>query len=54
MADKALSEYSSDSNETFGSAGSPPPTSSESFTTQSTEKAPNDSQMVSAKQAAHP
>lgn len=53
MADKDLSEYSSDSSETFGSAGSPPPTPSESFTTGSTEKAPNDSQMVSAKQRRH-
>ena len=49
MADK-LSEYSSDSSETFGSAGSPPPTPSESFTTETT---PNDSQMVSAKQRRH-
>ena len=52
MADK-LSEYSSDSSEIFGSAGSPPPTPSESFTTETTEKAPNDSQMVSAKQRRH-
>ena len=55
MADK-LSEYSSDSSdssETFGSAGSPPPTPSESFTTETTENAPNDSQMVSAKQRRH-
>ena len=52
MADK-LSEYSSDSSETFGSAGSPPPTPSESFTTETTEKAPYDSQMVSAKQRRH-